>query len=360
MDDNEEVKEEVKEELKQVIKEKNKKEESKEKEALYKKWWFWLIILLFIIIAININNTNVNKVNQTLDNNKNYFDDLKNNYEQNQRIKKNPYRISTDYDGIYKFSLNSDNGSGHIFISLGIISFDNGKCKIKYEYSRDNEQNKKIREYEGFCGLNIEDNSTFYFVLNDDDNYEVKTYKCTLNGKNLICELKSMYDLSGCTNKDLNLMYVEKSNNFEVILSQTLQEEKNKKEAEEKAKKEQEEKNFKASCQTYTFEQMARNSDNVKGKNIKVTGEVIQVMSDSYSTNLRVNITKNGTYSTYYTDTIYVVYYPKSGEDKILEDDIITIYGTSQGDCSYTTILGATVTLPNIKAEYITIENKEK
>ncbi|MGN1302426.1 MAG: hypothetical protein ACI4VO_02080 [Clostridia bacterium] len=132
--------------------------------------------------------------------------------------------------------------------------------------------------------------------------------------------------------------------------------EKEQKEAEEKAKKEQEEREFKASCQAYTFEQMARNPDNFKGTNVKVTGEVVQVMSDSYSTNLRVNITKNGTYSTYYTDTIYVVYYPESGEDKILENDIITIYGTSQGDCSYTTVLGSTVTLPNIKAKYITIE----
>lgn len=100
---------------------------------------------------------------------------------------------------------------------------------------------------------------------------------------------------------------------------------------------------------------MARNLDKFKGTNVKLTGEVIQVLYSSYSVNLRVNITKTGTYSTYYTDTIYVTYYPSNGEDKILEDDIITIYGSSLGDYTYTSILGSSVTLPHILAEYVTI-----
>ena len=58
----------------------------------------------------------------------------------------------------------------------------------------------------------------------------------------------------------------------------------------------------------------------------------------------------------YYTDTIYVVYYPEEGEDKILEDDIITIWGTSQGDYTYTSTIGASVTLPLIFAEYVSID----
>ena len=69
-----------------------------------------------------------------------------------------------------------------------------------------------------------------------------------------------------------------------------------------------------------------------------------------------MNITKEGTYSTYYTDTIYVTYTPEEGEDKILEDDIITVYGISQGDYSYTSTIGAQVTLPLISGKYITLE----
>ena len=123
----------------------------------------------------------------------------------------------------------------------------------------------------------------------------------------------------------------------------------------ERLAKEQEEKDFKSSCQTYTFEQMARNPDNFKGTNVKVTGEVIQALYGYGSVSLRVNITKEGNYTTYYTDTIYVTYTPEEGEDKILEDDIITIYGTSDGEYTYTSTIGASVTLPYIKGKYIEI-----
>ena len=101
---------------------------------------------------------------------------------------------------------------------------------------------------------------------------------------------------------------------------------------------------------------MARNPDKFKGTNVKLTGEVVQALYGTNSVDLRVNITKNGRYSTYYTDTIYVIYNTKTGEDKILEDDIITIYGTSMGDYSYTSTIGSKVTLPLISAKYISIE----
>ena len=100
---------------------------------------------------------------------------------------------------------------------------------------------------------------------------------------------------------------------------------------------------------------MARNPDSFKGTNVKLTGEVIQAIYGDISTELRVNITKEGTYSTWYTDTIYVIYYPEEGEGKILEDDIITLWGTSQGDISYVSTIGATITLPCVYAKYVTI-----
>lgn len=127
---------------------------------------------------------------------------------------------------------------------------------------------------------------------------------------------------------------------------------------EEAEKKAQEEAEFKASCSTYTYKEMARNPETFEGTNVKLTGEVIQAMYDKYSVTLRVNITKTGNYSTYYTDTIYVTYSPEAGESKILEDDIITLWGTSQGDKTYTSTMGAQITIPHIKAKYITIEEE--
>ena len=126
-------------------------------------------------------------------------------------------------------------------------------------------------------------------------------------------------------------------------------------EEEKQARLAREEQEFKDDCEAYTFDQIARNPDNFKGTNVKLTGEVIQVVYSSNYVTLRVNITEKGTYTTYYTDTIYVTYYPSAGEDKILEDDIITLYGTSLGDYTYTSVLGAPVNLPWIHAKYLTI-----
>lgn len=108
-------------------------------------------------------------------------------------------------------------------------------------------------------------------------------------------------------------------------------------------------------CSTYTFKEIARNPNNYKGKRAKFTGEVIQVQ-EGYNNNvvLRVNVTK-GEYGIW-EDTIWVDYkYANSNENKILEDDIITIYGEIQGQKSYTSILGSQVTLPQISANYIDI-----
>ena len=144
-------------------------------------------------------------------------------------------------------------------------------------------------------------------------------------------------------------------NTINVAEQQETEEEKQARLEQERIQKEQEEQEFKASCQTYTYEQMARNPENFKGTNVKVTGEVIQALYGSEGIDLRVNITKEGNYATYYTDTIYVVYYPEEGEDKILEDDIITIYGTAQGDYTYTSTLGGPITLPLVYGKYIEI-----
>ena len=105
---------------------------------------------------------------------------------------------------------------------------------------------------------------------------------------------------------------------------------------------------------------MARNPNQYKGNDYKFTGEVIQAMNDDpESVVLRVNVTpKTYTYSneTYYEDTILVYYqYSSTYESKILEDDIVTIYGRSIGTYSYEAVLGNSVTIPAIVAMYIDI-----
>lgn len=123
----------------------------------------------------------------------------------------------------------------------------------------------------------------------------------------------------------------------------------------EKAKKAKKE--YIASCKTYKYKDIARNPDKYNGKRAKFKGEVVQVIEGYLSTTLRVDVTK-GKYGIY-TDTMYVVYTPKSStESRILEDDIITIYGELAGIESYETVMGAKVSIPRINAEYITINSK--
>jgi len=323
------------------------------KKEFYERWWFWCSVVTVVIMIVGIlflthNNKKVsaNSVNQN------------NSIENDNKLNENPYEIVSDYNGVYSFLLLDNNGSEkHQFNSVGAIEIKDGECKIKYRIinidTSNNETNIKYhneKEHIGFCGINKEDNSSFYFVIGK------VIYKCTLSDNKLLCELISDYNLSGSTKRNLELVKKEGTDNINSVYLQAFEEEKARMEKEQKDKEEQEKQAFISSCQTYTFEQMARNPDNFKGTNVKLIGEVVQVMEGAYSNSLRVNITKKGTYSTYYTDTIYVSYEPKVGEDKILEDDIITIYGTAQGDYSYTSTMGSKITLPYVSAKYIVLQ----
>lgn len=104
-------------------------------------------------------------------------------------------------------------------------------------------------------------------------------------------------------------------------------------------------------CEDYTYKQIARNPDKYIGKYITFTGEVIQVQEGiGNSVTLRINMTKNEYGS--YEDTVYCTYSYSDEDSKILEDDIIKIYGECQGDTSYTSIFGQKVTLPEIEIKY--------
>jgi len=57
-----------------------------------------------------------------------------------------------------------------------------------------------------------------------------------------------------------------------------------------------------------------------------------------------------------YDDVVYVIYYRGSGEARILEDDKVTVYGTSKGLYTYETVMGAEVTIPMILADSVTVK----
>ncbi len=118
-------------------------------------------------------------------------------------------------------------------------------------------------------------------------------------------------------------------------------------------------KNYIKKCKTIDFKTLSRNPEKQKGKNFKITGEVIQVQESWGDTvDLRINMTKE-TYDyiddVTWTDTIFATVELADDEDRILEDDIITIYGECEGKYSYETVMGNTVTLPKINVKYFKI-----
>lgn len=111
---------------------------------------------------------------------------------------------------------------------------------------------------------------------------------------------------------------------------------------------------FKESCNYYTYNEIARNPEKYIGEKAVFTGEVIQTIEDGNRYILRVDVTPTR-YS--WTDTVYVYYTKRdSSEGRILEDDIITMYGELTGTTTYETVMGASVTIPAMLASYIEIE----
>ena len=108
-----------------------------------------------------------------------------------------------------------------------------------------------------------------------------------------------------------------------------------------------------AKCSSYSFDQIARNPEEYRGKDAVIRGEVIQVEEGWNLFRMRVDITP---VSYGWTDTIYVNCRRGLNGPKILEGDVVTFYGKLNGTYTYTAILGQKVTLPYLDADYYQIE----
>lgn len=110
-----------------------------------------------------------------------------------------------------------------------------------------------------------------------------------------------------------------------------------------------------ASCQSLSFEDLARNPDNWKGTRLSYVGQVIQVIEPSYgeTVTLRVNVTEDE-YG-WWEDTILATVDIPEGNDRILEDDIITFYGECDGMYTYESIFGESISVPKIDIVYWTL-----
>lgn len=110
---------------------------------------------------------------------------------------------------------------------------------------------------------------------------------------------------------------------------------------------------YKSECQDISYSEIARDSNGLAGQYFTFTGKIIQVMDGTYRMNVTVD--EWGIYN----DTILFIYDTDDG-DRILEDDIVTIWGQSLGLYTYTSVLGSEITVPAIDAKYISINNTDE
>lgn len=106
---------------------------------------------------------------------------------------------------------------------------------------------------------------------------------------------------------------------------------------------------IKSGASIVPYDSLMRYESNYVGDIIYNKGEIIQVYerrTDSYI--LRV-ATKRSEYGGYYEDIIYVNY----KGNRLLEGDIINIWGEFEGLETYETILGGRVTIPGVESLHI-------
>lgn len=111
--------------------------------------------------------------------------------------------------------------------------------------------------------------------------------------------------------------------------------------------------NYMAKCKSISYKELARNPKKYEGQMIKFTGKVFQVQEGLINMYM-ISVTNKG-YG-YYDDNVYVNYFSLDDETRVLEDDIVTFYGTFKGLKTYTTVRGDSRTIPEVTAKYIILK----
>lgn len=107
---------------------------------------------------------------------------------------------------------------------------------------------------------------------------------------------------------------------------------------------------YKAQCKAIEFKVLNKNPDAYKGQKYFATGQVVQIMENFGTTDIRLNVTRDQW--GYWDDTIYVTF---KGTVPAYEDSIIRVWGEIKGSYTYTSVAGWNITLPWVEARYIEV-----
>lgn len=100
---------------------------------------------------------------------------------------------------------------------------------------------------------------------------------------------------------------------------------------------------IKAEASSVTYDGLARRTEDYEGETVTFSGTVLQVIEESgQRATLRIGMDVGGKPQ---YDAVVLVRYKGP---RLLEDDRVRVWGNVEGRVSYKTVLGATVTVPEI------------
>lgn len=161
-------------------------------------------------------------------------------------------------------------------------------------------------------------------------------------------EAKPWFELSE-KEREREIKKDEEKEKKEKLAAEKEKKEKEKKQAkkEEKERKKAEEKEKQGYDTDITYDELARTPDDFEAEKVKFHGKVVQVMEGDTTVQLRFAVDDN------YDQMLYVEYDDEMIDSRVLEDDMITIMGVSQGIITYESTMGGNITIPAILVDKI-------
>lgn len=119
---------------------------------------------------------------------------------------------------------------------------------------------------------------------------------------------------------------------------------------------EKEKKDFINKCKSYKFKDLMRNPKDYKNKEIKLKGKIEQTLDGGFLDDTKyyrvlVDVDKDGYYLE--NEEYYIADKRVEKEPKLLDDDVIELFGTFEGTEKLTRVLGNSDEIPKIEMKYV-------
>jgi hypothetical protein len=109
---------------------------------------------------------------------------------------------------------------------------------------------------------------------------------------------------------------------------------------------------YKASAKQIPYVQLEKDPGALAATTLTYTGQVIQYDSATTTSNLRINVTPDGFGN--YTDTVWLDVDPTQTTN-VYRDSVIQFWGEVVGPYTYQSVLGAQITIPEVKARFVAV-----